>query len=92
MGLSPKIKLILAEHLDMPSTYPDRECTDLSNVLSSYCSIPANYILPGNSSSELIGLLIDTLAPEHTLILEPPYYSEYSRELFFPEAHRRTIT
>lgn len=82
LGLSRKVKDILSGHLDVLSAYPDREYTGLRTVLSSYCSIPADYILPGNGSSELIGLLIDTLSPKHTLILGPTY-SEYSRELSF---------
>ena len=64
------------------SSYPDREYTSLRNTISSYCNIPADFILPGNGSSELISLLIQERAPKHTLILGPTY-SEYSRELSF---------
>ena len=63
-------------------SYPDREYLSLRNVLSNYCDVPADYILPGNGSSELIALLIEARAPKHTLILGPTY-SEYSRELTF---------
>lgn len=82
LGLSSGVIQALAAHLDILSSYPDREYTSLRNVLSSYCGIPAGFILPGNGSSELIGLLIETLSPGHTLILGPTY-SEYSRELSF---------
>lgn len=82
LGLSAKVKETLASHLDLLSSYPDREYTSLRNVLSAYLDVPAEYILPGNGSSELIALLIDARAPKHTLILGPTY-SEYSRELSF---------
>lgn len=82
LGLSASVKAALASHLDILSSYPDREYTSLREVLSAYCRIPSDYILPGNGSSELISLLIDTLSPKHTLILGPTY-SEYSRELSF---------
>lgn len=82
LGLSPSVKAALASHLDILSSYPDREYTSLREVLSAYCRIPSDYILPGNGSSELISLLIDALSPKHTLILGPTY-SEYSRELSF---------
>lgn len=82
LGLSASVKAALASHLDILSSYPDREYTSLREVLSAYCSIPSDYILPGNGSSELISLLIDALSPKHTLILGPTY-SEYSRELSF---------
>lgn len=82
LGLSASVKAALASHLDILSSYPDREYTSLRDVLSAYCRIPSDYILPGNGSSELISLLIDALSPKHTLILGPTY-SEYSRELSF---------
>lgn len=82
LGLSEKVKSSIAGHLDLLSSYPDREYISLRRTISGYCHIPAEYILPGNGSSELISLLIETLAPRHTLILGPTY-SEYSRELSF---------
>lgn len=82
LGLSEKVKSSLASHLDLLSSYPDREYTSLRETISGYCHIPADFILPGNGSSELISLLIETHAPKHTLILGPTY-SEYSRELSF---------
>lgn len=82
LGLSPTVKEALAAHLDVLSTYPDREYTALREVLSGYCGIPAGFILPGNGSSELIALLIEARSPKRTLILGPTY-SEYSRELSF---------
>lgn len=80
LGLSPKVKAAISGHLDLLSSYPDREYTSLRETLSDYCGIPAEFILPGNGSSELIALLIDARAPKRTLILGPTY-SEYSREL-----------
>lgn len=82
LGLSENVKASIASHLDLLSTYPDREYASLRETLSGYCGIPAEYILPGNGSSELIALLIEARAPKHTLILGPTY-SEYSRELSF---------
>lgn len=82
LGLSLRVKEQLASHLELFSSYPDREYKALRNTISDYCGIPADYILPGNGSSELISLLIEERAPEHALILGPTY-SEYSRELAF---------
>lgn len=82
LGLSENVKKKLASHLDILSSYPDRDYTSLRNTISEYCSVPAEFILPGNGSSELIALLIQERNPKHTLILGPTY-SEYSRELSF---------
>ena len=80
LGISEKVKTDITAHVDLLSSYPDREYTSLRETISEYCSIPAEFILPGNGSSELIALLIDARAPKRTLILGPTY-SEYSREL-----------
>ena len=82
LGLPASVKEAVATHAALFSSYPDREYLSLRNVLSNYCDVPADYILPGNGSSELIALLIEARAPKHTLILGPTY-SEYSRELTF---------
>ena len=80
LGLSEKVKADIAAHVALLSSYPDREYTSLRETISEYCSVPAEFILPGNGSSELIALLIDARAPKRTFILGPTY-SEYSREL-----------
>ena len=82
LGLSPHVKEAIADNLDLLSSYPDRNYTALRRVIAGYCNIPADYILPGSGSSELIALLIEVRAPKHTLVLGPTY-SEYSRELSF---------
>ena len=58
LGISEHVKEQLAGHLDILSSYPDRNYTSLCNTISEYCNIPAEFILPGNGSSELIALLI----------------------------------
>ncbi len=85
LGLSENVKNALCDHLDILSSYPDREYTDLRNSISSYCQIPADHVLVGNGSSELISLLIEQRFPKKTLILGPTY-SEYSRELSFSKS------
>ena len=82
LGLSASVKKEIAENIDLFSSYPDRDYVSLRNTIAAYCQIPAEFILPGNGSSELISLLIQERAPKHTLILGPTY-SEYSRELSF---------
>ena len=82
LGLSALVKEAISTHLDLLSSYPDRNYTSLRENISNYCGIPADFVLPGNGSSELISLLIEEKAPRHTLILGPTY-SEYSRELSF---------
>lgn len=82
LGLSKTVRQKLAEHLEILSSYPDRDYASLRSIISAYCNVPAEFVLPGNGSSELISLLIQERDPKHTLILGPTY-SEYSRELAF---------
>ena len=66
LGLSEHVKEQLAGRLDILSSYPDRDYTSLRSTISEYCNIPAEFILPGNGSSELIALLIQERNPKHT--------------------------
>lgn len=85
LGLSEKVKQEIKDHLDIISTYPDREYTSLRNSIGRYCKVPPSSVLVGNGSTELISLLIEQRCPEKTLILGPTY-SEYARELSFSDS------
>ena len=80
LGLSGQVKKELAAHLDVISSYPDRNYTDLKNAIASYTGTSAEHIVVGNGSTELISLLISQRAPKKALLLGPTY-SEYAREL-----------
>lgn len=80
LGLSEKLKEDLSAHLDLLSSYPDRNYTALKKVIAGYCQILPEHVIVGNGSTELISLLIQTRKPQKTLVLGPTY-SEYGREL-----------
>ena len=80
LGLSESVKKDLAAHLDIISSYPDRNYTSLKAAISSYCNIRPENIVVGNGSTELISLLISQRAAKKALVLGPTY-SEYEREL-----------
>jgi len=80
LGLSDSLKNTLADHLDVLSSYPDRNYTSLKSALAAYCNAPAKYFLVGNGSTEMISVLIQTRRPKKALIISPTY-SEYAREL-----------
>ena len=80
LGLSDSVKKQLAGHLDIISSYPDRNYTSLKNAISAYCGAAAEHIVVGNGSTELISLLISQRHAKKTLVLGPTY-SEYEREL-----------
>ena len=80
LGLSRQVKKDLAEHLDIISSYPDRDYTDLKKAIAAYTNTSPEHIVVGNGSTELISLLISQRAPKRALLLGPTY-SEYAREL-----------
>ena len=80
LGISGKLQHELPLHLDVISTYPDRDYTSLKGAIASYCDTSPDNILVGNGSTELITLFIKTISPKNTLIISPTY-SEYEREL-----------
>lgn len=95
LGVSERVKSDLATHLDVISSYPDRNYTTLKQTILEYLKTTSKYdsagcyghpflstdhIVVGNGSTELISLLINQRAPKKALLLGPTY-SEYAREL-----------
>jgi len=80
LGLSHKLKKTLSEHLDVITTYPDRQYTSLRKVIATYCDTDFEKIVVGNGSSELISLFIQIEHPKKAMIIGPTY-SEYEREV-----------
>lgn len=80
LGLSKKLKEELSAHLDVLTSYPDREYTELRKVIANYCNTLYTNVVVGNGSTELISLFIKTLSPRRALVIAPTY-SEYEHEL-----------
>lgn len=80
LGLSGSVRESLAEHLDIITSYPDRDYKKLRQVIASYCGTDIDYVVTGNGSTELISLLISQQNARHALVIGPTY-SEYEREL-----------
>lgn len=80
LGISPKLRESLANHIDVITSYPDREYTSLRKQISAYVHTDYENIIVGNGSTELISLFIQIKSPKKTLIIGPTY-SEYEREI-----------
>ena len=80
LGISPKLRQTLSEHIDAITTYPDREYTDLRTSIGNYINLDKDHIIVGNGSTELISLFIQITHPKKALLISPTY-SEYEREL-----------
>lgn len=80
LGISPKLRETLANHIDAITTYPDREYTSLRKCIATYADTDYENIIMGNGSTELISLFIQITHPRKALIIGPTY-SEYEREI-----------
>ena len=80
LGLSDRLKHFLAEHLDVITSYPDREYTRLRKSIGDYIHCNPDHIIVGNGATELISLFLSALNPKKALIIGPTY-SEYEREI-----------
>lgn len=80
LGISPRLRRGLAEHVDAIASYPDREYTALRRCISQYVGCDMEQVVVGNGSTELISLFIDFIHPKRALILGPTY-SEYERSV-----------
>lgn len=80
LGISRKLRETLVEHIDVISSYPDRNYKSLRMAIGEYIHADYQNILVGNGSTELISLIIQMKKPKTALLLGPTY-SEYEREL-----------
>lgn len=80
LGISFRLKSALAEHLDVITSYPDREYTALRQCIAGYVGARTENVIVGNGSTELISLFIQIRQPKKAMILGPTY-SEYEREI-----------
>lgn len=80
LGISPKLREALSQHIDDIAAYPDREYTALRQAISQYADCAPDSIIVGNGTTELISLMIQLKQPKKAMILGPSY-SEYEREI-----------
>ena len=80
LGISPLMKTTLAQHIDVITSYPDRDYTNLRKAIGNYVGADYESILVGNGATELISLFIQLNHPKKALLLAPTY-SEYQREI-----------
>ncbi|MCL6456601.1 MAG: histidinol-phosphate transaminase [Gorillibacterium sp.] len=78
MGCSPRVKEAVAAVLDAPSRYPDGNCTELRNELSSQTGLKPQQFIIGAGSFELIAFVAETfIAPGDEAIMPYPSFSWY---------------
>lgn len=80
LGFSPRVKKALRSHDSAILHYPDQEAHDFVQELARYHCIPAENILAGNGSSELIFMLPKVLKMSRTLLVVPTF-SEYESSI-----------
>lgn len=80
LGISDKLKKTLSNHIDVITSYPDRDYTSLRRCISDYIKSDIENIIVGNGSTELISLFIQIKHPKKALLIGPTY-SEYEREI-----------
>lgn len=78
----PASALVAIEaHLKDINAYPDPSSTELRQALSVFHQIPADWILPGNGSAELLTWACRDLAQLSTVHLMVPAFGDYQRAL-----------
>lgn len=77
-GPSPRVREALAQ---VPyDRYPDREAIALRHALSAHLAVPAEQILVGNGSTELVWLVaLAFVRTGDTILLVGPTFGEYAR-------------
>jgi histidinol-phosphate aminotransferase len=77
-GTPPAVFQALAA-LEQTHRYPDAAQTDLRAALSAYTGVPADFLLAGNGSDDLLSLLSQVmLQPGDSILVCPPTFSMYA--------------
>jgi len=77
LGPSRKLLSALSNNLDLISSYPDPDCTELRAELAEYLGVKKERLLMGNGAAELIYLLVRVLRCRRALI-PIPTFCEYA--------------
>lgn len=78
LGPSPRARRAARAALSEVVHYPDPACTALRDALAKRHDLPADWVLVGNGSSELIYLLAQALSIRRALVIGPTF-SEYEK-------------
>lgn len=82
-GCSPKVRRALAE-FDRYHIYPDPLCAEMQELLQQYTGAPADRVVLGNGSDEIIDILMRLLlTPGDNVITCPPTFGYYQSSAAF---------
>lgn len=76
LGFPGRLRDIVLRHLEDLRCYPDPDARALCEAIAAHHQIPAEAILPGNGSAELIGL-VTRLRPSPKAVVIVPTFTEY---------------
>ncbi len=69
---------LLVRNLDDLHHYPDPDCKNLIAAIKKVWSLPADWVLPGNGTSDLLYHLLATL-PINRVVIPTPSYIDYEK-------------
>lgn len=75
-GPPQKVFEKIKDNLELVKNYPDPDCKELVDAISTYLNIDKNRIVVGNGASEIIFLLMHLFKPKN-IFLPAPSFSEY---------------
>ena len=74
LGMPKEVKMALQNAVELCGNYPDIMAEKLKHAVSSLLSIPEEYLLFGNGSSELFMAIVHGIRPKKTVIPVPSFY------------------
>ncbi len=80
LGMPPAVAAAARKGLEESLHYPEVDAASLRQALAVFHRLPADCILPGNGSTELLYLFPRVLRPRRALLVTPAF-SEYERAL-----------
>ena len=90
----PPLKDVLSSEMEKLGQYPDNRYTEFREAAAAFVGVDVCNIVPGNGSSEIIRLFVETTLEEGDLAIIPfPTFGEYENQsrLFGAEIHRTNL-
>lgn len=78
LGPPPDFRAVIGRQIDSLVHYPDPDCTEITEAFAARYSVPADEIVFGNGSTELLYLLPTILQKKRAVIVVPAYV-DYER-------------
>ncbi|MGL4800219.1 MAG: threonine-phosphate decarboxylase CobD [Cellulosilyticaceae bacterium] len=80
LGISQRMREVLANAIEKCTAYPDPQCRALREAIGRFEDVPKAWVIPGNGAADVIFRFVYATKPKKAMVLAPTF-SEYEEAL-----------